>query len=130
MTDLKTALHNAFNEAAPEAYGGFWQDLMGDDTASDHYDLNGSVNADRLATAVRDHFLDREKVRAALVNALTEANLRPDYGTVHELDRKFGDATSLIVTKTGNGYLGQAFDADKLVDRLIDGLAGKTWSGE
>lgn len=65
------------------------------------------LNADRLATAVRDHFLDREKVRASVLDAIMDADL-----SIHSPD----GPNDLIVE--GNIALNQ------FVDRLIEGLAG------
>lgn len=68
--DLKTVLVDALNAASET---GIEASLVNDqivsvDRSGDRY-WSESYDADRLATAIRDHFLDREKVRAALEDA-------------------------------------------------------------
>lgn len=75
----------------------------------------------RNLTQAVNNLGDRGKVRTALIEALNEANLRPDHGTVVYLD---GIAKKLITTTAKNGYLAFPFDAEKLIDHLIDGLTG------
>lgn len=102
MTDtLKTVLVDALIEASD----GF--DMVSKATPDivefmiEEYDGPGReviVHTDRLATAVRDHFLDREKVRSAI-------------------DAMFESAKS-------EGYWGSYDPREYLVDRLIAGLSG------
>lgn len=116
MSDLKDILHAVFSEAAPKAYGGYWQSVS-TDTSSDHYDLGGSVNADRLAQAIRDHVFDREKVRAALLHA---------FGPTGSI--KFHGRQYVSLNVDGSSSYGEITydpESEKIIDRLIEGLAGK-----
>ncbi len=51
--------------------------------------LNGAelaqVDADRLAQTVTDHFLNRDKVRAALTDLISGIETAPDYGAIGQL---------------------------------------------
>ncbi|MFZ4166516.1 hypothetical protein [Brevundimonas sp. NPDC058933] len=98
--DLKTVLVDALNASAIR---GIRHRELNPSTitaeGSDHAYYT-DYDADRLATALRDHFLDREKVRAALKVVLD-----------HHHSEEF--AYSL------RGH------NDQLVDRLIECLAGK-----
>lgn len=116
MSDIKDILHLVFSEAAPETYGGYWQSVS-TDTSSDHYDLNGSVNADRLAQAITDHFatllanVNGEVIRQAFI----EAMLADKLVTVDERGRMFHGDRELKTDQMVHVF----------ADRLIEGLAGK-----
>lgn len=69
------------------------------DTAAEFY-----FDADRLAEAVRDHFLDREKVRASVLVALMTSSIALD------------DQVTLI---------NQLADDDLFLDRFIEVMTGK-----
>jgi len=76
------------------------EDRRGEDAAS--------INADRLATAIREHFLNREKVKAAVTAAIN--------GSL-----KYGNAG---VNKYGfSSEWDCEWDFDDLIDRLIEGLS-------
>jgi len=81
--------------------------LIGVEVKDHHYDA--LIDADRLATALCDHFLDREKVRAALHVAIRDA----------AIDRPVADDDLVFYANQPN-----YFSTDLLVDRLIAGLAG------
>lgn len=86
MTDLKTVITDALEVEADYFEG----------KAGTRNTLFYGADLDAVATAVRDHFLDREKVREIL---------------------------SLAFDHTAISARGD--DLDFVVDRLIEGLAGK-----
>ena len=93
--DLKTVLVYALNDAVMKDREEFFSDEDAD------------LGADRLATAIRDHFLDRAKLEAIILAA---TGLTPEH------------------REEVLGYQSVTFDHDDLeilVDRLIEGLAGK-----
>ena len=79
-------------------------------------------NLDRLATAIRDHFLDREKVRAALIDALKSSTA--DYAATPTTVHEWVDDKINISAPYGWSDEGSFFDMTAMVDRLIAGLAG------
>ena len=104
MTALKQVLVDALDDAShPTSYGSRWfdpWDWESDDApVIDNY--VGHFDLDRLAKAVTDHFLDREKVRAALIDACDGDGIICD--------------DPLIIERTID---------DEFIDRLIAGLSG------
>lgn len=122
MTDtLKTVLVDALNLA-----GRFPGSTEVDDVVelgvNDTIHTNYSplqMNATVLATAVRDHFLDREKVRAALIAAISEEFSLTNIEGVYP---GLPNDTHEFATSTGSDCTG--FNINVMVDRLIAGLAG------
>lgn len=94
LTPIKTLLVAAFN-AQGEA-SGFSEYVF--DRGDGNITLDGRFNLDRLATTIHDHFLNREKVRAALIYAFSGPG---------------GDSEMLAECR-----------ADWTVDRLIASLVG------
>lgn len=123
MTDtLKTVMVDALIEASD----GF--DMVSKATPDivefmiEEYDGPGReviVHTDRLATAVRDHLFDREKVRAALIAAISEEFSLTDIEGVYP---GLPNDTHEFATSTGSDCTG--FNINVMVDRLIAGLAG------
>lgn len=103
MTDLKTVLASAI-----DPINAIWTTADGKMIQIDlGYGNTLDFDADRLAKAVMDHFLDREKVRAAL-----EATLKAE------------GVQSAIVSKRDGADENAAWHlADMIADRLIAGLA-------
>lgn len=93
MTDLKTVLVDALHSAVQKDREEFFSDEDAD------------LGADRLATALHAIVYDREKVRAALLNAC--ANEGVICGD--------GPDEPLIIERTID---------DEFIDRLIAGLSG------
>lgn len=117
MSDLKNVIVNALN-ADGEFHGGTI-DADGDYDAA-HQCCGCSVNLslEPIEKAVTDHFLDREKVRAALIDALTDHD---GYSSVWR-DQDDDDPSE----DTNPTYLAvdTRFILNDLADRLIEGLAG------
>lgn len=66
MNDRKTVLINALNDSQRKPKGIGFEDcghIIRMDVDMDGFDGWQEWNSTELATAVRDHFLDREKVR-------------------------------------------------------------------
>lgn len=105
MTDLKTVIVNSL-DAEREDHP----------THGDIIHLDDWRSLDRLAKAVTDHFLDREKVRKVLIDLLTDHN---GYGTVW---------TDFDIDTMADGpeWIGcdHQWKTNELVDRLIAGLTG------
>lgn len=69
---------------------------------------------DRLAKAVTDHFLDREKVRAAII-----AGMRASYHSdLPKVLREGSEATGFDLHEE------HLFDDDRFITALIEGLTG------
>ena len=121
MTDLKTVLVDALNLA-----GRFPGSTEVDDVVelgvNDTIHTNYSplqMNATVLATAVRDHFLDREKVRAALSDILSGVEIDTDHGSIGQLG---GRRASY---RYPPGIMRPTIRIeDDLVDRFLAGLSG------
>ena len=150
MTDLKTVLVDALNTSlkdndfgnvyfvtgASERYD-YDYDAKGEiglEIEDCHYDM--TIDADRLATAVRDHFLDREKVKALLLSLLEELDVPVDNQGFQLTDFYHDEDGTLFVHNNGHnnpewgdGPLHEAVTTglipiNILADRLIAGLAG------
>lgn len=66
-------------------------------------------------------------LKTVLVDAFKEANLRPDYGSMELVGRPCLGAQSVIGTRTASsGYLGHAFDLDRLAKAITDHLTPKS----
>jgi hypothetical protein len=106
LTPLKTLLVNAIRDASVEcSYADLhpWGDTQTVIWMSSGRNCEDVlIDADRLATAIHDHFLDREKVRAALICAFSGPG---------------GDSEMLAECR-----------ADWTVDRFIASLAGDSQS--
>ncbi|MGU3456589.1 hypothetical protein ACLBV5_09770 [Brevundimonas sp. M1A4_2e] len=94
---------------------------------------DGIIDLDHLTCVATDHFLDREKVRAALIAALSETIEHVNNGSFREgsfedpdedgyVEIEWGHSDHVLTHPAlmfGDGYA----PTDKLVDRLIEGLA-------
>jgi len=104
MSDLKTVIYDALDNVTYAAFNeGYRVGQGGHSDGSDELESYAFLNqreATELATAIRDHFLDREKVRAVLIAAYSEHLGLP--GSITE----------------------EIHDVEPMVDRLIAGLSG------
>nr|WP_313631922.1 hypothetical protein [Brevundimonas naejangsanensis] len=161
MTDLKTVLVDALNASQHPGYdpvkifserdedhlietgeyrlidwidGGEGRWAHDGDLVVQHDSL---FDADRLAQAITDHFLDREKVKAILLSALDELDIGVDNHGFRLTDYYYDEDGNIFIGNSsqndpewGDGPIYDAFTTgliptEKFVDRLIEGLAGK-----
>lgn len=64
-----------------------------------------------------------DTLKTVIVNAFTEANLRPDFGSMELVGRPVFGAQNVLGTRTSScGYLGHAFDLDIVATAIRDHL--------
>lgn len=138
---VRAALLHAFGPTGSILFHGRQLVTIKEDGPSSYgeitFDPESEKIIDRLAQAITDHFLDREKVKAILLSALDELDIGVDNHGFRLTDYYYDEDGNIFIGNSsqndpewGDGPIYDAFTTgliptEKLVDRLIEGLAGK-----